>query len=335
MRRYFAVDSNSLQVDVRISGPLEKLGMSLAPFPVIRQDKMLSLWNIHYVDLERLPVLDLSASSKLSFVKIHVDMSFCDRERRLCATKADGASDLDVITRLKQSIRDLVLNSNGLKERRCPVVALLDPDVGGIFTMIFINAVRLDLASHTVVVDSCVLPLTKDLVSRLGSSIKMVQWEGMMTTFTKPDEVKAWKHLLPAFTERCRRWSHTTNCEYLSSGVPVSEEYYQSPLCSCGQGKNLGSFTQKKSWQEFMPYVTRTAISPLFAVPFIDTIGADMLEAARRDVQNNACAKCHGPGEPKLLVCTGCKHASYCSATCQMADWKAHKRFCKKFKVST
>ena len=309
--------------------------MSLTLFPVIQQDKILSLWNVHYVDLELLPVLDISASSKLSFVQIHVDMSFSDRERCLCAAEAEGrlqTSELDVVTRVKQSIHHLVVNSSGLKqgERRCPVVGLSDPDDGGTFTMIFINDVRLDLASHAVVVDSCVLPLTKDLMWRLFNAIAKVQEEGLMTTITKPDEVKAWKHLLPAFTERCRRWSHTANCEYLSSGVPVSEKVDQSPLCSCGRGKHLGSFTQKKSWKDFTPYVTRAAISPLFAVPFVDSIGADMLDAARRHAQrDNACANCHGPGEPKLLVCSTCKNVSYCSKSCQKADWKVHKKYCK------
>jgi hypothetical protein len=80
--------------------------MSLTPFPVIQQDKILSLWNIHYVDLELLSVLDLSAPSKLLFVQIHVGMSFCDRERRLCAAEAEGrlqTSELDVVTRVSRA----------------------------------------------------------------------------------------------------------------------------------------------------------------------------------------------------------------------------------------
>ena len=330
--------SRSLQVDVKISGPLEKLGMSLKPFLVIQQDKILSLWNIHYLDLERLPALDLSDSSMLSFVKMHIDMSFCDREHRLCVAEAEGrrqTSDLDVITRVKQSLHHLVLNSCGLKpgEKMCPVVGLTDP-VKGIFTLIFINAVCLDLASHTVVLDTCVLPLTEDLGSRLINAIGRVNAEGLMQTLTEPDEIKAWQHLLPAFTERCRKWSHTPNCEYLSSGIPVSEKIYQSPLCTCGRGKYLGPFPHKKSWKVFTPYVTRAAISPLFAVPFVDSIGADMLDAVRRrdnDTRtNDACANCYGPGKPKLLLCAACKNVSYCSASCQKADWKVHKKSCKK-----
>ncbi|KAF8697114.1 hypothetical protein AX14_001440 [Amanita brunnescens Koide BX004] len=143
--------------------------MSLKPFPVIQQDKTLSLWNIHYLDLGRLPVLDLSSSNRLSFLPIHLNMSYADRERRLCAAEAEGrikTSDLDVITRLKQSIQDLFVDSSGLGEVRRPVIGLADPENGGVYTLIFTNGVCLDLASHTVVIDACV---PSDTASRITS----------------------------------------------------------------------------------------------------------------------------------------------------------------------
>jgi hypothetical protein len=312
--------------------------MSLKPFPIIQQDKMLSLWNIHYVDLERLPVLDLSSPDRLSFLPIHIILSYSDRERRLSKAQSGGTlktSNLDVITRVKQSIHHLILISCGLEKGKHSVFGLSDPENGDIYALIFVNGVCLDLASHTVVVDACFLPLTEDLVSRLSNAIAtLADGTGLMRVLTEPDEVKAWKHLLPAFTERCRKWSHTANCEYLSGGVPVSKEISQSPLCSCGRGKNLGSFTQKKNWEEFAPYVTRAAISPLFPVSFIDSVGADLMDAfqSAREVQKdkNACAKCHGSGKPKLLLCGACRDASYCSTSCQKADWKVHKQSCKK-----
>ncbi|KAF8628196.1 hypothetical protein AX15_004046 [Amanita polypyramis BW_CC] len=319
-----------VEVDVKVSGPLQKFGMSLMPFPVVKQRKMLSLWNIHYIDLERLPVLDQSSATKLEFVKIHVSMSLSDRERRLSAAKAEGrikGSDLDMITHMKQSIYHLFINTCGLKEVKCPTVGLSDPD-NGVYTLIFFNDVCLDVASHTIILDTCVLPLTHKLLSRLSKAIARLQKAGLMQVLTQPDEVRAWKHLFPAFTERCRKWTHTDNCEYLSKGVPVSEQIDQTPLCSCGQGKNLGSFTQNKDWKDFAPYVTRAAISPLFAVPFVDTIGVDVLNACRK--AKNACAKCRGPGEPKLLLCAACKSINYCSVECQKADWKVHKKSCKK-----
>lgn len=31
----------------------------------------------------------------------------------------------------------------------------------------------------------------------------------------------------------------------------------------------------------------------------------------------------------KFRLCSGCRAAKYCSATCQKLDWKAHKQRCK------
>ncbi|KAF8628200.1 hypothetical protein AX15_004049 [Amanita polypyramis BW_CC] len=324
-----------VEVDVIASGPLQKFGMSLKPFPIVEHNKVLSLWSIHYIDLERLPALDLSSPKRLEFVKTHVSMSLSDRERRACAAEMEGrikGSDLDVIVRVKQSIHHLFANSCGLVERKYPAACLSDPDDGGIYILIFFKDVCLDMASHTIVLDTCVVPLTYEILPRLSKAIPRLQGVGLLQVFTQPDEVKAWKHLLPAFTERCRKWTHTDNCEYLSKGVPVSEQTEESPLCTCGRGKNLGSFMQNKLWKDFAPYGTRAAISPLFAVPFVDTIGADILNACHgRDVKDkDVCAKCYGLGKPKLLVCAVCRSISYCSVECQKADWKVHKKTCKK-----
>ena len=275
----------------------------------------LSLWNVHYVDLERLPVLDLSSSNRLSFLQAHINTSYCDRERRLCIAENAGrvkAYDLDVITRMKQTIQNLFIHASGLGNS---IASLSDPEHGGIDTLIFINGVCLDLASHTVVVDACVLPLSKEL-----SFLSLTGQVGELKM--QSDEVKAWKHLLPAFTERCRKWTHTADCEYLSRGIPVSEVFRQSPLCSCGRGKNIGPFAQNENWKDFAPYVTRAAISPLFAALFVDTFGADLASTV-------TCANCRSLGKPKLLVCAGCKSIWYCSLSCQKADWKDHKKSCK------
>jgi hypothetical protein len=299
--------------------------MSLKRFPIIQQNKTLSLWNVHYVDLERLPVLDLSASNRLSFLPAHINTSYCDRERRLCIAENAGrvkAFDLDVITRMKQTIQYLFGHGSVLGNS---IASLSDPEHGGVDTLIFINGVCLDLASHTVALDACVLPLSKEL-----SFLTLTGQVGEVKMTS--DEVKAWKHLLPAFTERCRKWTHTADCEYLSRGIPVSEEFRQSPLCSCGRGKNIGPFfAQNENWKDFAPYVTRAAISPLFAVLFVDTFGGDLASnlsyGPGRDVQT--CANCRGPGKPKLLLCAACKNIRYCSPSCQKADWRDHKKSCK------
>jgi hypothetical protein len=40
---------------------------------------------------------------------------------------------------------------------------------------------------------------------------------------------------------------------------------------------------------------------------------------------------CVGCEEACKRVCGGCKHASYCSRECQVADWPVHKKLCKDF----
>jgi hypothetical protein len=132
------IDLTSSQLDVKLSGPEEKLGMSIKPFPLVQQDTALSLWNIHYVDLEQLPVLDLSSSNKLSFLWLHVKTSYSYHERRLCAAKQDGTlkEGLDVITGVKQCIQDLVTICSGLVGERCCIFGLSDPENFEDYTLI-------------------------------------------------------------------------------------------------------------------------------------------------------------------------------------------------------
>ena len=53
-----------------------------------------------------------------------------------------------------------------------------------------------------------------------------------------------WKRIVPAAVESCRRdWKHTKHCEYPEKGrAPLSFEYWKSPVCSCGNSKDLDDF---------------------------------------------------------------------------------------------
>lgn len=270
--------------------------MPLNPLPIVKYNGTLNLWNVHYIDFDRLPGVVLSGGQKLDFVAPHVAMAFSDRELQLCKAEAKAilrGPEMDAFTRVKQSIHDMFIHASGsVSGKPVRVIALTDPDNGGIYTFIFINSMRLDLASHTTVLDAVVFPLTPDLVVRLSRFIWQISGGGILQIKTRPDEVKAWKHLLPAFAERCRRWKHAAHCEYLSKGVPVSQEMDQSPICSCGRGKNLGPFAQNKDWKPFVPHCTRIAISPLFAVSFFDTAGEN--QHTRKHMQRY---------KPYLCVC--------------------------------
>lgn len=180
-----------------------------------------------------------------------------------------------------------------------------------------------------------------------------------MAIKTSPSEAIAWKQLLPTFVERCRQWRHRDTCEYLAQGcVPLSTELVENPICTCGQGQDKGMFMKKfKEWKSLAPYVTRAAISPIFAVSYLESVATDaskvvtspslslpgnargqgLADATGSDISarsipagaiGECCAKCGAQGKPKLLVCSRCKKIKYCSALCQKADWKRHKPLC-------
>ncbi|PFH50430.1 hypothetical protein AMATHDRAFT_47924 [Amanita thiersii Skay4041] len=130
-----AVFVGESQVDVRLSGPLEKLGMLSRPFPLIKQNNAFSLWNIHYLNLDSLPLLDLSNKSKLEFISPHLTLTYSDREQRFGTAEHKGqlrSEDLDVIIRVKQIIYHLFANGTNSNHR---VFALADPGNGGGYTL--------------------------------------------------------------------------------------------------------------------------------------------------------------------------------------------------------
>ena len=227
---------------------------------------------------------------------------------------------------LKESIRAILMEFSIDRKGQPLVAGLSSSSQGRIHTLIFVSEVKLDLTSNTVVADACVLPLTHSIMPLITTGLrKMTNLQQVVITLE--DEVTAWKQLLPALAERCRTWKHTVNCEYISKGIPVSIEYEESPLCGCGQGKNLGPFSQTSAWKDFAPFVTRIALAPLFSTSFVND-PLSSLEPPNSTIGEERCRHCGNPGKPKLLSCGACKVAKYCSAPCQKADWKKHKASC-------
>ena len=214
---------------------------------------------------------------------------------------------------------------------------LLGLKVGGnINTLIFAPTLRFDLASHTLVADRYVLPLKWDRVRKVEKTLVATIRE-LIYAELSDEQAVAWKQLLPALAERCRTWKHGPNCEFLAKRmIPLSLERENDPLCSCGKGKDISAaFRKEKKWESATPFVTRIALGPIFGVPyaegvggFIDTTTQELDEESEE--RRDRCARCGGPGKPKLLVCGACKSTRYCSAGCQREDWKKHKQMCKK-----
>jgi hypothetical protein len=275
--------------------------------------------------LDVLPTVDISEPGPLGKIPIQLVCAATDREQSL----RDAKDRTDTLLDVKNIIHVMLSEFPG--PRRARVFALHTNK--SVNTIIFVTALRLDLASHGFVIDAQALTLSKRMVHKVTEMFNVIPREGRLIDFHGEGAV-AWKRLLPAFAERCRTWKHGRNCEYLAGKtIPLSLEYNTDPLCSCGKGQDVTpEFRKEKAWKSAIPYVTRIAIGPLYGVPYAENVGGFLagFAAGKQPEPEKRCRKCGGPGKPKLLVCGSCKGVSYCSADCQKGDWKTHKGTCRK-----
>ena len=262
-----------------------------------------------------------------------------DRERELRDSKVSPSDD--VLVHVKDTIHALFNRAIEPNARR--VYGFSDPS-DGTYTIIFLNRLCFDLASATLVADTCILPLTLQFLDRHGQHLANLTLGGeMMSIVTKGAEVTAWKHLLPAFVERCRTWSHKPTCSYVEKGeIPLGVAVGENPICACGEGVDLGALNEVASWKVLAPYMTRAAFSQLFAVSYLESV-AGVLKGGKEEssvrfedemtADVTSCARC-GMGASEagknLMRCGRCQKIMYCGRACQSADWPQHKVGCKK-----
>jgi MYND finger len=325
--------------------------LPLNPFPISREGQVFNLLNIHYLNLNRLPALELPVKyEKLQWMSLHHGLAFSNNEK--IARENSARQDPGSLISLKESIAAVFFrwagvekSSENVKSRFHPLGLYNPSGEIGIYTLIFVNDIRFDLASHTIVADACVVPLSQKNAVKLLPSFGRIAALRHVLINTPDDETKLWKFLLPALAERCRTWKHLPTCEYLLQGIPAYMEglkFEASPLCSCGMGKDLGTFGTRPEWKEFHSEATRIALSPLFSSSFIKiphgktdvknaNIGSPLKSPASETSQSiTQCANCGGPGQPSLLSCSVCKQTKYCSRSCQKSHWKTHKLHCSK-----
>jgi hypothetical protein len=315
----FPVAGNSARVRLsRKEGWMEVIAPLLTPgkrsqyhapyFPLTRlPDSTISTWNLPYVNFERLPKLDNSAKN-VGWMTTHLLSMFSDRERPERTTKKDFS------TNLKNVIHALLWPDN-IAVRLLPVPGAGSP------ILIIKSGVYLELTSHSIVCDAYYI--TEDV---LGTNTCAE------ITLSKTD-MNFWRSALPAMAERCRTWKHTTSCKYDDKN-----------MCQCGKGKIAQDFADRTEWKGFQPHATRVAISPLFALPYLEPTRGIYKHARSRDfstlmghkgpitddfdinAEKSNCAKCGKKGGKK---CGKCQQVYYCSKECQAQDWKSHKAFCK------
>jgi hypothetical protein len=305
--------------------------------PVIKCRGNLITWNVHDVDLDVMPILDLSDRKKLDWISIQTSLQFSDRERHV---RESISSDLvpasEALVSVKDSMHSLFSMARGSESgpESSKVIGLACDIPGvGAYAILFVQHVRLDPASFSIIADVSLIPLDHRTMGLFAPGIQaLLNSKSLRYVSTTPAEATAWKRLMPAFVERCRSWSHGPNCEYEQMGrIPLSLEPDETPICSCGRGLGLPKSipgVPAKAWKLLRPFATRAAFSPLFAVSFVEpvaTIPKGLSSPQPADAR--ACEKC---GKAGKLQCSKCKHVRYCSKECSVADWSRHKNSCKR-----
>ncbi|KAG8732182.1 hypothetical protein FRC11_000199 [Ceratobasidium sp. 423] len=320
--------SHYVEIIVPVSKPLDRAGYFLKPFPVLGTGAY-SSWNIHHLNLDRLPILGTGVPPGVGWLNPLCSFQFSDTE----AFVRNGGDiqrqqAANALLNLKDTIHATTLYYSGEYSPQTRTIGLCDNDQGGTHTILLISGIRLDLASMTIALDAAVVPLNERLKEL--RHVHLFRPDVIFGLNTVGREVVAWKRALPAFVERCRNWAHKPTCEYRTQGqIPLSVAFEENPLCSCGEGVGFtGSQWNIQKWEPWLPFATRAAISPIFAVPYIESVDRSTNEATyKKPVE--ACWACAGPGKPGLAACSKCKKAKYCSGVCQKEDWKTHKKVCK------
>ena len=303
----------------------------------------------------------MSRVDRLEWVNTHVSFAFSDRERI-----SRENHTMDTMNQVKDSMHSIFVQAVGLQApMQVEVFGLNRTSEGGIDTLLFIVDMRLDVANHTVVADAFVLPTYTKLLEKIDRGLQSL-FGKLCQVNVSDDECIAWKVLLPSLVERCRTWKHTPNCAYTAKRrVPLSTEHGSVPICDCGRGKVTDAFRRRKEWAPFLPYVTRVALSPLFAVSYLEPVAGGLRDSFESRMATEQPKKKQDPPtkpksgpasypkakpstakpppakicctycESELMVenamkCSKCKRAVYCNRECQVNDWKEHKSKCKK-----
>ncbi|TFK29000.1 hypothetical protein FA15DRAFT_664645 [Coprinopsis marcescibilis] len=351
----FPVDILSLKIQLarkssylRVEAPVQfdpemsKEGFS-NPFRVLTHSPPLCL-NMHYTRLDQLPVLKdapCSTSTWEHLTACGLLSTYSTKEtaeRNNPSQRKAKYSLKDVKDTIDSLFRSIIMRKGS--PFQCSIAPAGDCPNNQTNFIIFVNALRLDLNACSIVLDACLLEFSKEMVNsnpRLYATIQAL--DRVHTVDVTIAEMVLWKKMIPALVERCRTWSHKENCAYAATGgtIPLSVDLTKGSLCDCGKGLDLGPFNSNPDYRAAAPFVVRIGICPIFpsnseASALFNAFDGNSSGPSSKPAPTSGpvCRICSKPGNPTLLTCSRCKATKYCSAACQKADWKDHKRICAK-----
>jgi hypothetical protein len=200
---------------------------------------------------------------------------------------------------------------------------------------IILNGIRHDRDTGSIFLDGFYIPDTTDFFRQ--EVVISNRDAGCLAVAASKEDMKLCERLVPALTERCRSWEHTSDCKYKSGTI-------KSSVCDCGLGRNAEQMPS--GWEDVAHLAIRIAIPLLSAVPYVKsvvdcklvaamtghkaTVEQDEKKEASGSASVSAVSDNCGSDKPDLKACTRCEKVKYCNHTCQKAAWKTHKKVCKR-----
>ncbi|KAF4589284.1 MYND finger family protein [Ophiocordyceps camponoti-floridani] len=312
--------------------------------------------NVPITNLNGLAVLRLGSreKEKLTWLNPLTAFQFSAREKRLREAKqAKSGTMQDARVRFKDSLLSMFMLVSGLQGQRLQgqqsrIFALNHPEKGGIHMLILVSAVRLDGDTASAVIDAALLPFTKSLVMSptLRPFLLEIQSGQVCQINVDDEELALWKKVIPSMVERCRTWRHRPMCDYKRAGqVPLSVKPEKKFLCSCGNGVFPDNFFLMEHWEDAKADAVRVAISPTYAVPFVEDIADELLleqigstismstpkEAEKADTVSDAGEETYE--EPPEGIVEKCAFCGTKGGIGTQRHWKTHKMVCMSYKI--
>lgn len=342
--------SSWVEVIVPAAAALSSGGYCSNPFPVVFDGSRLLAWGIPRVRLDKQP--PISIRGDFAWLPGHMGLALSERERALNALEEKNRPPNGLLG-LKESINAIFQSFVGINHNYGQIrnFQLTCTAKGGDSdTILFASALCHHPDSGSLVMDAYVMPITHARLTRVLPALQNYVKAKPLSIAISEEESVLWKNLLPALAERCRHsWPHSDTCEYRLLGrIPLTTAHGENPLCSCGEGRSLDTFPKRSECKPFAKYVTRIAISPISAVPYVESLspstpkeksgkGGLLQTRQNRPSASNVpssttTTKCSNCGKEKesLKTCARCGKARYCDQGCQKEAWGTHKKVCGK-----
>jgi hypothetical protein len=175
---------------------------SVGKFPMFQNGRYFSPWSLHQSYLDRLPALSTIRDSERTWISSLLGLSLSDRERAMRDASPGTAKHSDLLMNIKESLTSIFLGFAGDSPYGVQRLFGLNDSESknnmGVYTLIFVTDLRLDLAAHSIIAEAWILPLTHTVVG--GTVMRAIEenMASLLQIMMDEEEVRGWMRLLPA-----------------------------------------------------------------------------------------------------------------------------------------